>query len=382
MKSSKKLLSLLLTLCLVFGMCTAACAEESAAPELKPFTIGMLDMGAWNATSGPQYAQIELAAKALNAEIVYTSYDNSAEGLLIALQNLIGQGVDAILMQNGPLVQGCIPQMAEICDEAGVYWALCWTKIVEGDGNYEACMDSEYFVGTFYEDDVRSGEFTVETIGNLGSTKVAEIGFVTGNATADMRDEGVARGLEKYSDIEILAEERDQTLTSTSDGGKTIMDRFITSVPELDGLVICGMSQFVLSGVVSSLEEHGLTEQVQVGCIDFHEYQTEYLKSGVLDGIIGGHVVGPYYGLILIANIINGTPLTEEKVVLQDNFIELTSYDDAVAWDTYGKPGEIYSAEETVNMIQAVNPDFTYDSFLEVINNYSLDDIVARNSGK
>ena len=93
-------------------------------------------------------------------------------------------------------------------------------------------------------------------------------------------------------------------------------------------------------------------------------------------------MVGPYYGLILIANIINGTPLTEEKVVLQDNFIELTSYDDAVAWDTYGKPGEIYSAEETVNMIQAVNPDFTYDSFLEVINNYSLDDIVARNSGK
>lgn len=382
MKSSKKLLSLLLTLCLVFSICTAACAEESAAPELKPFTIGMLDMGAWNATSGPQYAQIELAAKALNAEIVYTSYDNSAEGILIAVQNLIGQGVDAILMQNGPLVQGCIPQMAEICDEAGVYWALCWTKIIEGDGNYEACMDSEYFVGTFYEDDVRSGQFTVQTIGALGSSQVAEIGFATGNATADMRDEGVAKGLEEYPDIEILAEERDATLTSTSDGGKTIMDRFITSVPELDGLVICGMSQFVLSGVVSSLEEHNLTEQVQVGCIDFHEYQTEYLKSGVLDGIIGGHVVGPYYGLILIANIINGTPLTEEKVVLQDNFIELTSYDDAVAWDTYGKPGEIYSAEETVNMIQAVNPDFTYDSFLEVINNYSLDDIIARNSDK
>lgn len=383
MKLYKKLVSLLLTCCLLLGTCVAVCAEETAdASSLKPFTIGMLDMGAWNATSGPQYAQVELAAKALNAEIIYTSYDASAEGILIAVQNLIGQGCDAILMQNGPLVYGCIPQLAEICDEAGVYWALCWTKIEEGDGDYEACMDSEYFVGTFYEDDVRSGEFAVESIGEKGSKNVAEIGFVTGNATADMRDEGVAKGLEKYSDMQILAEERDQTLTSTSDGGKTIMDRFITSVPELDGLVICGMSQFVLSGVVSSLEEHGMTEQVQVGCIDFHEYQTEYLKSGVLDGIIGGHVVGPYYGLILIANIINGTPLTEDKVIIQDNFIELTSYDDAVAWDTYGKPGEIYSQEETVNMIQAVNPDFTFDNFMEVINNYSLEDIVARNSAE
>lgn len=154
------------------------------------------------------------------------------------------------------------------------------------------------------------------------------------------------------------------------------MDRFITSVPDLDGLLICGMSQFVLSGVVSSLEEHNLQDKVDVACIDFHEYQTEYLKSGVLDGIIGGHVVGPYYGLILIANIMNGTPLTDEKLILQDNFIELASYDDAVIWDTYGKPGTLYSAEETRNMV--ANPDFTYEDFLKVIADYSLDDIVSR----
>lgn len=379
MKHCKKLFAMVLAVMMM--LCAVpvvpAFAEEETS-ELKHFTVGMLDMGAWNATSGPQYAQIELAAEALNCEIIYTAYDSSAEGLLIAVQNLIASGVDAILLQNGPLVYGCIPQLAELCDEAEVYWALCWTKVEEGDGNYEACMNSDYFVATFYEDDVHSGQWITELLGAKGCKNATEIGFVTGNATADMRDAGVAAGLETYPEMSVKAEERDTSLTTTSDGGKTIMDRFITSVPDVDGLLICGMSQFVLSGVVSSLEEHGLTDTVSVACIDFHEYQTEYLESGVLDGIIGGHVVGPYYGLILIANIMNGTPLTDEKVIVQDNFIELASYEDAVVWDTYGKPGNIYSAEETVNMIQAVNPDFTYDDFLQVIADYSLDDIVAR----
>lgn len=375
MNTTKKILALVMALMMVLGTVSFASAENTV--ELKPFKVGMLDMGAWNATSGPQYAQIELAAKAVNAEIIYTAYDNSAEGILIAVQNLVASGVDAILLQNGPLVNGCIPQVAELCTEAEVYWSLCWTKLTEGDGNYEACMESDYFVGTFYEDDVHSGQWCTELLGEKGCKQLVEIGFVTGNATADMRDAGVVAGLEAFG-MSVLAEERDMTLTATSDGGKTIMDRFITSAPDADGLVIAGMSQFVLSGVVSSLEEHNLAEKVSVSCIDFHEYQTEYLQSGVLDGIIGGHVVGPYYGLILVANIINGTPLTDEKVVLLDNFIELASYEDAVVWDTYGKPGTLYTAEETVNMIAAVNPEFTYDSFLKVIADYSLEDIVAR----
>ena len=373
MKNCKKLLALVLALTMVLSLASRAAAEEN---ELKPSTVGMLDMGAWNATSGPQYAQVELAAEALNVDLVYTDYDKSAEGLIQAVQNLIGMGVDAILLQNGPLVYGCIPQVAEICDDAEVYWALCWSKVVEGDGNYEACMESEYFVATFWEDDVHSGQWCTELLGAKDHKNIAEIGFVTGNATADMRDAGVAAGLEAYPEMQIKAEERDQSLTSTSDGGKTIMDRFITSVPDMDGLLICGMSQFVLSGVVSSLEEHKLQDTIDVACIDFHEYQTEYLKSGVLDGIIGGHVVGPYYGLILIANIMNGTPLTEEKLILQDNFIELASYEDALVWDTYGKPGTLYSAEETRNMV--ANPDFTYEDFLQVTADYSLHDIVAR----
>ena len=79
-----------------------------------------------------------------------------------------------------------------------------------------------------------------------------------------------------------------------------------------------------------------------------------------------------------MANLMNGTPLTEEKAILQDNFIELASYEDAQVWDEYGKPGTIYTAEEIKNMMVVNNPDYSYEDFLQMIENYSLDDIVAR----
>lgn len=359
---------------------TSAGDETSASGELKSFKLGMMDPLAWNATSGPLYAQMELAAKALNAEIVYATFDaNSAEGHIGAIQNMISSGCDAIILLNGPLIHGIIPQVAKMCDDAGVYWSLSWTKLLEDDPAYEAAMNSEYFVSTTYEDDVYSAYWVSSILGNNESKNLAEIGFDPGNATGDMRDEGIKKACDEFG-MKILAEERDRAVTTSADGGKTIMDRFIAGYPEMDGIVIAGMSQYVLSGVVSAIEENSLQDDVSVACIDFHEFQTEYLESGILDGIIGGHVVGTFYSLILVANKINGTPLTEEKMLIKDNFIEITSYDDAVIWDEYGKPGRIYTEEEILNMMVVNNPDYSLDEFNKMVENYSLDDIVARNS--
>lgn len=352
-------------------------ADENKG-ELKAFKLGMIDPGAWNATAGPLYAQMETACKALNVELVLAAFDtDSAEGHLAAIQNLLSSGCDAIILLNKPLVHGIIPQVAQMCDEAGVYWSLSWTKLIEGEANYEAAMNSEYFVSTTYEDDVYSAYWCAKILGQADASKLTEIGFVSGNATGDMRDQGVAEGCDEFG-MELMAEERDTTLTKSSDGGKTIMDRFIAGYPEMDGILIAGMSQYVLSGVVSAIEENSLQDKISVSCIDFHEFQAEYLESGILDGIIGGHVVGPFYSLILISNIMNGTPLTDEKMIIQDNFIELSSYEDALIWEEYGKVGNIYSEDEIKDMVSVNNPDFNIEVFNEMISNYSLVDIVER----
>lgn len=354
--------------------------DDSAAStgELKKWKLGMMDPGSWNATSGPLYAQMESACEALNVELYYVAAEtSSAEGHMAAIQNMIAAGCDGIILLNGPLVQGIIPQVAEMCDDAEVYWSLSWTKVTEGDGNYEACVGSDYFVSTTYEDDVYSANWCTNILGELGVKNLCEIGFVAGNATGEMRDQGVKKAIEEYN-MTLLADERDTALTRTTDGGKTIMDRFTSAYPDMDGLVIAGMSQFVLSGVMSTLEEKKLTDQISVTCIDFHEYQAEYLKTGALDGIIGGHVVGTFYSLILMANIMNGTPLTDEPVIQQDNFITLDNYDDAALWDSYAQTGDFYSADEIKNMMVVNNPDYTLADWQQMIADYSIADIVAR----
>lgn len=352
--------------------------SATSTGELKKWKLGMIDPGSWNATSGPLYAQMESACEALNVELYYVAAEtNSAEGHIAAIQNMIAAGCDGIILLNAPLTNGIIPQVAEMCDDAEVYWSLSWTKVTEGDGNYEACVGSDYFVSTTYEDDVYSANWCTNILGELGVKNLCEIGFQAGNATGEMRDQGVKKAVEEYN-MTLLADERDTSLTRTSDGGKTIMDRFTSAYPDMDGLVIAGMSQYVLSGVMSTLEEKKLTDQISVTCIDFHEYQAEYLKTGALDGIIGGHVVGTFYSLILMANIMNGTPLTDEPVIQQDNFITLDNYDDAALWDSYAQTGDFYSADEIKNMMVVNNPDYTLADWQQMIADYSIADIVAR----
>lgn len=401
----KKIMALVLVLCMVLSMAACGAAndskpaadnkpaaaeakpadaktDDSAAPaELKHFKLGMMDPGAWNAHQGPMYAQMEAAAKALNIELVYATADaNSGEGHLAALQNLLSAGCDAVILLNMPMVYGIIPQVAQMCDEAGVYWSINHTFLGEGTDNYNACMNSKYFVSTVYEDDVYSATWCGNLLGERDCKVLTEIGFAAGNATGDMRDSGIQAACEKYG-MSVVAEERDNATIRTSDGGKNATDRFIAGYPDMDGIVVAGMAQFCLSGVVSSLEEAKKIGEVKVSCIDFHEFQTEYLESGAIDGIIGGHVCGPLYSLVLIANIMNGTPLTEEKCIIKGNFIELASFEDAQNWDKYGKDGKIYSAEEIQNMMVVNNPSFTYDDLMKIVDTYSLDDIMARANG-
>lgn len=388
-KKLTTLLALVLTFALLMGACGGAASETAgneatagnavaAEPEMKTWKLGMEDSGAWNATTGPLYGQIETACEALGIEVVYFPVETqSAEGFLACYNNMIAQGCDGVILGNSSMASGIIPQVAEMMTDAGVYWSLFWTKLEEETDDYEAAMSSPYFISTVYEDDVFSSSWCMDILGEKGAKNVAEIGFLPGNPTGDMRDTGVNSGLEKYG-MTLLADERDQTLTMSADGGKTIMDRFISAYPEMDGLVIAGMSQYVLSGVVSAMEEHGKTEDISLACIDFHENQTEYLKNGILDGIVGGHVAGPFYNLILMANAMNGTPLTDEPQLIQDNFITLSSPEDADAWDTYGKSGKMYSAEEILDMMVVNNPDYNLEAFNKMVADYSMDDIIAR----
>ena len=378
----KKVLALVLALVLSLAMFTACAPKGDSGDKTDTkttFTIGIVDPGTADATSVPLYNSLYQTITSLGGKYVLAAQEESSpDALLNAVNNLLSKNVDGIILSNLIAVYGLVPAVADLCNENGVYWSLFWTTLEEGTEAYDAAMNSKYFVSTSCEDDVYSGYFATKILGLQGCKKICTVTLPEGFGTTNLRNEGMQKALDEFG-MEVLGTCSDSSLTSTASGGATITEDFLAAYPDLDGIAVLGMSQFVLSGVVQALEDAGRTD-IAVGCIDFHEYQHEYMKTGVLDGIIGGHFAGPTYSAILMANVLTGHPLVEGPQIIKNNFIELASFEDAdvYASQVYGKC--LYTDAELANCLVINNPDFTYADLMAMAQSYSLEDIIARTS--
>lgn len=392
----KKTLSFILVLCMLLSL--AACGsgekqESQAAPaanaevnkpeessnaaepkELVKWKLGCLDPGAWNAAYGPVYDQLEALADDLNYEIIYaTRAGSSTDDTLAAIQNLIVSGADALILGNDVLM--CYMQVADICEEAGVYWTMYWAGVKEEDR--ETLNNYKYYVGATYEDEEYAGYWLGKAAGEAGCKNLCLIGAPDGLDFTIRRNKGLEKACGEYG-MTILAQERDITLTGSAAGGMDIVNRFLATYPMCDGIIIQGRTHSCLAGVVNGLSDAGKTADIPIFAIDCNINQTEYFQNGQEAGVIGGHHLGGMYGAILLTNVMNGTPLTDEKPYLLNKYVELTSYEQCKEWAYHIWDNDAYTGEEILQYIKAYNPAATYEDLVTLTQSYSLDDIIAR----
>ncbi len=369
----KKLIALLVTCAVIIGCCTGL----TFAADGQSFKIGAITQGTADATSLPLYNSLKQSVEAMGGEYLEVAFEeNSGDGVLNAVYNLLSSGVDGIFIANQASMYGVVPAIADLCAENGVYFSIFWTALEEGTDEYAACVDNPFFISTTFEDDEYSGYWAASVLGKLGVQRICTITLPDGFSTTEMRNAGTKRACDEYG-MKILGTSSDVTLTTSAAGGATIAEDFMAAYPVLDGIVVLGMSQYALSGIMQALDDAG-RDDIQVAAIDFNEYQQEYMASGALDGIIGGHFAGPTYSAILMVNKIMGTPLVEGGVFIQDKFIELDSADAANAYAEKVANGVLYTDEEIQNCLKINNPDFTYEDLLAMVEAYSLDDILTR----
>ena len=383
----KKVLAIILVLNLVLLFCFGCGAEAKsgettgkqpeAQGEVKDgFTIGTVEPVSMDATNKPLYDNLKHAVEAMGGTyLVTTVAEDSADGYLTCIQNLISAGADGIILSFFVSNYGLMPTIADMCEEAGVYWALFWNNIQEGSEDYQIAMDSPYFIASTSEDDVSSAYWAASIVGEMGCKNICTVTLPEGLTTTNLRNEGVEKACKEYG-MNLLGTCSDRSLTYASSGGTTIAEDFMTVYPDMDGIVICG-PQYVLPGVYKALKDSGRTD-IQLTAIDFNEYQYEYMEDGILDGIIGGHFSGPVYSAILMANAIQGNPLTDGGVMIEGNFIELSAPEEAKTYadDVYGK--YFYTDEELSNCLVKNNPEFKYEDLMKMVENYSLQDIIDR----
>lgn len=345
-------------------------SEEAPAAE-SDIKLGLTIYSTTDATAGPVVRNMQTACDGMGAELVIATDDQNLEKEITNIENLIANGCQAVFCL--PYSDDSIPRIAKICEDSGVYFGFYWYDLSNQE-THDVCYASEYFLGNIYEDDVWSAYTAMKTLNEAGASHIGMFGLPTGRTTTTKRDTGIAQACEEFG-MEILVEDR--VNTNTSDDAASSVESMVSAYPELDGIVIAGMTQTCLPGVIQSLQNLGMTDKVKVSCIDFNENQTEYFEKNSVSGVIGGHFTGGAWLAVLAINKLQGTPLVEEAVSIKDEFLVLQSVDDAKNYDTHLYDELPYTSDEYAQMSKKINEAFTYDDLLEIIAAYSIEDVMT-----
>ncbi len=138
-------------------------------------------------------------------------------------------------------------------------------------------------VPVFATDNVRAAEegmdYLAEQIGEEGN--VAFIPFQPGTSTNDSRAEGFRQGLEKYPDIELVAEQSSESNYNTA---LQVTEDILTANPELDAIYAANEPSVL--GAAEVVRQSGREDEITIVGWDAADEQIDGLRDGAIDGIV------------------------------------------------------------------------------------------------
>ena len=249
--------------------------EEPAEDEGEegPFTIGVS-----NTLVGNQWReqmvcsiQAQAAASGVVEDVVLANRDTDASGQISDIEGLIGQGVDAIIVN--PHDREALDDVIAAADEQGIF-VISVDQAVTADEAYNVTNDQVAYgeMGARWLFEQLDGE--------------GEVAYMRGadGAPADVdRDEGFQAALEDFPDIEIISEVH--TGWDPSTGASQALD-IITST-DVDGIWTSGIDYPVVEQFDSAGEDY-----VPIVGADNNGF-IEQLIELEGDGLVGAIVTNP-----------------------------------------------------------------------------------------
>ncbi len=336
----------------------------------KPFKIavGLTDSGA--TMFSLMSNNIKAFAGAAGGEVVFQGgVAASADATIAFVENQIAAGVDGIII--GPPSDSVLPTVAALCDEAGVYWSICFRNILDEEVK-QIVESSKYYVGKCFEDEVTTGYRVMSNLNALGAKKIAVISLAKGNTTTDLREEGAEKACEEFG-MEIVAESRD--IAQASDA-TAATESFLTAYSDLDAVFIVGATGAgVHEAVAKAIEDAGRTEAVKLATIDFPDSMSELFEKGILVTCSGLPSWGydPFISFTLLANTCMGTPISDGKVTLSCTMFDINDKETADKWlEKFGDASTLYYTNDGMKQfIKAENPDLTAEAMQSMIDEFT-----------
>lgn len=205
-------------------------------------------------------------------DLKFANAQGKQEEQLRAVRAFIAQGVDAIII--APVVVTGWDQVLEEAKEAEIPVFL-----VDRDVDVE---DKSLYVSRISADFNLEGKLAGAWLAteSLGDCKIVEMQGTTGSAPALERKGGFEAVIDQFPAMEIVAS---QSGDFTTEGGKKVMEAFIKSTNNLDGICAAfAHNDNMQLGAIQAMKEAGLTpgEDVLMVSVDYVPAIVDAMEAG------------------------------------------------------------------------------------------------------
>lgn len=353
----------------------AADTEKTDAASDDEFTVAYISVAAVGSLFGNCLGSVQMIADGSGIKVISDVGAIAPEDQINSVNNVISAGADAIVFIN--FTDDCLMKIADICDEKGVYWGQ-FCRDVQNEEIAEYLDKSEHYVGRVYNNEEFVAKSALENFKANGVTKAAIVGPATGDVTTDTRDAYFQEHASEYG-IEVVAVIRDVLDAATATDA---VSNIVATHSDVEGIFCISSSDSRGEGVMSAIDTLGMNGKLKVFMVDFFEGMETYLEDGTICGATGGQYPDATFLMILLVNALNGDNLAGEggTATLELPYLVITSADQLTQYVELCESGDGYSynLEECQELIKKFNPDVTLEKVQEVMDAFSIDDILAR----
>ncbi|MFV0412860.1 MAG: substrate-binding domain-containing protein [Oscillospiraceae bacterium] len=315
----KKLLSLVMSICLLGGLLAACSTDQTAASAQStasaasaaaewtkdtPMKIGFSQnkLSVAFRVAGVEQLKQYVQDEGLNWEIIVTDGNNDAAKQTADIEDLISQGVDAIIMC--PVTADTMGTAAKAVMDAGIPLVLVNRKVTNEEYTV-AITGSNYMIGQVVADDM------AKKLGEKGS--VALIEGTLGASDATERTRGFLETIANYPDIEVVAQASGDFV---KDKGMAVMEDILIKYPNLDG-VFCENDDMA-QGAYQAIEAVGRAGEILIYGNDCYRSTLDLIKAGKVEGTTVYPTSVQAAADVLVEIFSNGGVYTGEKEIIQD----------------------------------------------------------------
>jgi ABC-type sugar transport system substrate-binding protein len=203
-----------------------------------------------------------------------------------------------------------------------------------------------------------------------------------GSSFADRRKVGIEKALSQ--NVAKKVAEFTLPLSPTSEAWVEATNNFINTYPELNGIIMTSGSVGGIEGSIATVIKNNAVGKVKLVSFDQPANANEAFQKGILVGLASGIYTDALFSFIILANKLEGNPLSDKPIFIDANYIYITSIQDSADYSKYMDGAGIYpySKTEIQQMTKFYNPKFTAQDLQSIASKWTMSDMLAKFKGR